>query len=162
VTEKRYASLEDAAYDAAQAIYDATGGNTEATSAIYRLISGEYGFTAPAGSNEKASVSAKLRFPKDSALAALVHNHPEHMSTKGTDLEQALFSGTDVEQAHKLALMSFIAYGSDMRMRSFTPGKDKEQRLSQQGTRIGGQRTSAGTPFDYIPEVKVVDRRIGK
>lgn len=159
MSEKRYATLDDALYEAAAAIYASTGGKVEATSAVYRLLSGEYGFSNPTGSDEKAHVSAKLKFPKESLLMALVHNHPEILNGKGQDADQSLFSANDIEQAKSLGVLSAIAYGPGMSMRTFMPGRDKESRLSQQGTRMRGERASAGTLFDYIPEVRIAPRR---
>lgn len=156
-----YPSLEEAIYYAALAINEQTAGKTEATSAVYRMLDGGYGFAAPKGSDERANVSATLKYPKGSALMALVHNHPEVLNSKGKDGERGVFSGNDIDQATKLGLLSAIIYGDDMSMRTYEPGKDKIEKLQREGTRVRGERYSAGKLFDYIPEVRVSARKYG-
>lgn len=154
-------TFEEALYNAAQAIYESTGGATEATSVIYRMKDGSFGFARPQSSNEKASVKATLRFPKESALAALVHNHPELLNSTGKDGEQNLFSEVDINTARELGVMSAIAYGPGMNIRTFEPGADKVSKVPRQGTRIGGELSALGKLFDHIPEVRVTARKLG-
>ncbi len=152
-----YATLDDAIYEAANATRESTSDKTEAITAIYKRQDGSFGFGAPVSQGKRKGVSASLKFPKGSALAALVHNHP---GAGDVDEGQSEFSAADVEMAKSLGIPSAITFGSDMSIRTYLPGVDKL--LSHRGSNGGkSQLYSAGSPFDYIPEVKVAAKKYG-
>lgn len=152
-----YESLDDAIYAAAEATRAATGDKKEAMTGIYRRPDGKYAFGLPATEGKRSSFSGSVKFPKGSVLAALVHNHP---GASVADEGQSKFSQEDIDIATQLGLPSIITFGSDMAISRYTPGVDNVLR-GKANSQARSARYSIGTPFDYIPEVRVTAQKMG-
>jgi hypothetical protein len=137
--------LDDAIYYAAQRATELGSDGAEYITAVYKNPDGTFGFMDPQGGHSDRKVKAKLRYPKNAVLAALVHNHPEVRSARERDQAANQFSLDDIDQARQLGIPSYITYGKDMSMLQFDPAKDRPQ---------------MPRPFTHIPEVQPAGQRI--
>lgn len=142
-----YDSLEDAIFYAVQATRELGANKTEYVTLVYQTPDGKYHYAAPKGGEKRSSAKAKLSYPKGAKIVALVHNHPG--ADDGRELYgQDKFSPADIQQAKALNVPSYMSYGKDMAIRSYTPGKDSARLLQ-------------GVPFNHIPEVKPAGTLLG-
>lgn len=145
-----YGSLQDAIFEASSKVHGLGEDGNEHVTLIYKTPEGRYFFPDPQTSGEEDGAKVKLAMPKGSALAALVHNHPVHAVDEKDGHDQ--FSSEDIDMARQLKVPSYITFGDDMQIRSYTHGKD---RVKKQGSgAYRGQLSSKGAPFNHIPEVQ--------
>lgn len=143
-----YDSMEDALFDALEAVKGVDGNKLEWTSVVYRKPNGKIGFSAPMGGKKEGSFSEKIRIPKGATLLSLAHNHPQ-------DKDDHHFSNADIEMAERMKIPTAIAYGPSVDASIFTPGKSQVQKMPF------GRTYSLGESFTHIPEVKPAGTRLG-
>ncbi len=149
-------TLEDFIFAAAEEVRRITGDQSEAATLVYVGPDGKLAWAEPRGTGSSDKVKAALSVPKGSKLMALIHNHPSDKRGKAESANGLQFSEADVAMAEQLGIPSFIAYGPDMQMRKYLPGVSKIKEIRK------GYRTSAGSPFDHIPEVNVTASKLAQ
>jgi hypothetical protein len=158
-----YGSIDEALFYAAQAAREASKNEKEAMTVIYQLPDGKFNFANPVGSGQSSKVRAKLSYPREAKLVAMMHNHPPSGISGDSDARlMSRFSEDDVQAAKGLGIMSAITYGPDMQIRVFNPSKDPVRNVTGSARELGQGRVYAdGNLMNEIPEVKVTAKRVG-
>jgi hypothetical protein len=134
-----HASLQEAVRAALGAAVDRSA-KRESLGLVYE-VDGRFHFTEPSGRGSSSRSGATLKIPKGSARA-IYHNHP-----RGRDHE--LFSATDIDESERLGLPSYIVFGDERTIRSYTPGRTQRRAIAPPPGHSGGAYASEGDPFEF-------------
>lgn len=126
---------------------------------LYKNAQGEYCYSTYAQGGDGFGASYKIAKPPESSVAGIYHSHPDVKRGEG-----GVFSPTDVLQAAKRQVPSFIRVDKTGETKRFMPGVDPTHEVTLDG---GGAATVANgvdMKKPYIPDYDlgaIEKRRMG-